>query len=196
MTVTEQAVREWRAREAAAFALYPIMDREGLGACAAGELADAAVRTYLRVCAEPLPEGWQRHVTDTDRATHDLRRVHNAYLANQRKMAGTMNDNPTTIQTMAEKHTRSLAEQGKLIEAGWQTYRLLCLKTPPHESRDDLREAFLAGAEHAFSSMITMLDPGQDETEGDLRRMDRLHAELEPIRKTLTLKYGRTAGSA
>jgi hypothetical protein len=93
--MTEQAVRERRAREAAAFALYPIINREGLEACAAGELADAAVRTYLRVIAEPLPEGWKRHVkewmaehadrTDTDRATHDLRRVHNAYLANQRK---------------------------------------------------------------------------------------------------------------
>jgi hypothetical protein len=86
--MTEQAVRERRAREAAAFALYPIINREGLEACAAGELADAAVRTYLRVIAEPLPEGW-KHAdrTDTDRATHDLRRVHNAYLANQRKMA-------------------------------------------------------------------------------------------------------------
>jgi hypothetical protein len=103
---------------------------------------------------------------------------------------------PTTIRTLAERITRSLVDQGKLIEAGWQTYRLLCLHTPPHEARDDLREAFLAGAEHVFSSMITMLDPGTEETDDDMRRMDQLHAELEPVRKTLTLKYGRTAGSA
>lgn len=61
-TDPEQPVKEWRAREAAAFALYPIMDREGLEACAAGELAEAAISTYLRVVAEPLPEGWKRHV--------------------------------------------------------------------------------------------------------------------------------------
>lgn len=104
--------------------------------------------------------------------------------------------NETTIHGLAEKITKSLADQGKLIEAGWQCYRLLCLKMQPHETRDDLREAFLAGAEHVFSSIIGMLDPGTEETDADLHRMDRLHAELETVRKTLTLKYGRTAGSA
>lgn len=102
----------------------------------------------------------------------------------------------TTVAAVAERLTRSLADQGKLLEAGWQSYRLLCLKIPPHEGRDDLREAFLAGAEHTFASIINMLDPESEPTEADMRRMDMLHSELEPIRKMLTLKYGRTAGSA
>ena len=59
---SEQLVREWRAREAAASSLYPIMEREGLDSCSAGELAATAIGTYLRVVAEPVPEGWKRHV--------------------------------------------------------------------------------------------------------------------------------------
>jgi hypothetical protein len=100
------------------------------------------------------------------------------------------------VREVAERLVKRLADQGQLVEAGWQTYRLLCLKMPPHETRDDLHEAYLVGAEHVFASIINMLDPGQDETEADLTRMDRLHTELEPIRKTLTLKYGRPSGTA
>ena len=100
-----------------------------------------------------------------------------------------------TIQRLAERITRDLVDQDKLLEAGWQLYRLLCLKVPPHEARDDLREAFLAGAEHLFSSMIVMMEPGTEATENDLRRMDTINVELDQVRKTLRLKYGRTAGS-
>jgi hypothetical protein len=100
------------------------------------------------------------------------------------------------VREVAERLVKHLADEGKLIEAGWQTYRLLCLKLPPHETRDDLHEAYLVGAEHVFASIIGMLDPGTGETEADLSRMDALHTELEPIRKTLSLKYGRSMGSA
>jgi hypothetical protein len=105
-----------------------------------------------------------------------------------------MSDN--RIRDLAERLTKQLADNGKLLEAGWQSYRLLCLKLPPHVASDGLREAFMAGAEHTFASIINMLDPGSEETEADLKRMDLLHAELEPVRRTMTLKYGRTAGRA
>ena len=58
----EMQVRRWRAREAAAFALIPIMDREGLHSCSAGELAQAAIGAFEQVVAEPLPEGWREYV--------------------------------------------------------------------------------------------------------------------------------------
>ena len=91
-----------------------------------------------------------------------------------------------TIRRMAERLVPDLVDQGKLLEAGWQIYRLLCLKLQPHEARDDLREAFMAGAETLFSSIVGMLDPG----------MDRIDKELEPVRAHLKLKYGRTGGHA
>lgn len=101
-----------------------------------------------------------------------------------------MVDNPK-IADLADKLVRELAAQGLLVEAGWQTYRLLCLKVPPHEARDDLREAFMMGAEHIFASMIQMLDPGTEETPGDIMLLSKLDAELEVVRQVLQRKYNR-----
>ena len=58
----EREIKEWRARETVAFALYPILDREGCGMVSAGELADAAITTFQRVMDEPLPEAWRKYV--------------------------------------------------------------------------------------------------------------------------------------
>lgn len=101
-----------------------------------------------------------------------------------------------TIRKLAERLTKDLADQGMLLEAGWVGYRLLCLKVPPHERADDKREAFMAGCEHTFASIISMMEPDAEPTDTDLARMDKLHKELEPVRRHLKLKYGRTAGSA
>jgi hypothetical protein len=97
---------------------------------------------------------------------------------------------------MAENITKTLANEGKLLEAGWQTYRLLCLKKGFHDPADDLHEAFVAGAEHLFSSIMNMLDPGLEETDGDMQRMNNIANEIEPIRKMLQLKYGLAKGRA
>jgi hypothetical protein len=103
---------------------------------------------------------------------------------------------PDKMKELADRITKGLADEGKLIEAGWQIYRLLCLKIPPHEARDDLHEAFLAGAEHLFASIVNMLDPEAEPTEADLERMNLMFEELEPFRKTLRLKYGPVMGRA
>lgn len=107
-----------------------------------------------------------------------------------------MGPNDGTVRTIAERMARDLADQGRVLEAGWQMYRLLLLKVPAHEARDELREAFEAGAEYIFGTLMAMLEPGEMETGNDLRRMHRLNAELQPIRERLKLKYGRTAGRA
>ena len=60
-----RAVQRWRALEHAAFALVPILEREGLEAVSAGELANAAVSAFETAMAEPLPNGWKKYVTQT-----------------------------------------------------------------------------------------------------------------------------------
>ena len=78
-----------------------------------------------------------------------------------------------------ERFARKLADQGKLIEAGWVGLRLAAV--PLNAPAAQLREArmiFMAGAAHLFSSMMTMLDPGAEETEADLTRMDLISKEL------------------
>jgi hypothetical protein len=100
------------------------------------------------------------------------------------------------VKELADRLSKALADEGRVVAAGWQIYRLACLKIPPHEARDDLREAFEAGAEHLFGTMMSMLDPGTEETPADMARMDRLNDELKPIRQRLQLKYGVTMGRA
>jgi hypothetical protein len=76
--------------------------------------------------------------------------------------------------------TRELTRQGKLIEAGWVSLRLAAVPADaPQNQLDEMRAAFFAGAAHVFSSIMTMLDPGQEPTEADMERMDHIHEELE-----------------
>ena len=75
----------------------------------------------------------------------------------------------------------TLADNGKLIEAGW--FSLMAIAIPadaPPVQVKEMRKAFMAGAQHLFASIVTILDPGDDEpTEADLRRMDLINAELK-----------------
>jgi hypothetical protein len=101
------------------------------------------------------------------------------------------------IRRAAERVAQGLADQGKLIEAGWQVYRSLALRDiTSNREIDRYREAFMSGASHLFTAMLTFLEPGTEETEADLRRMDRLHAEIEPHENMLRVKYGWSAGRA
>lgn len=95
-----------------------------------------------------------------------------------------------------ERLTRELADQGKLIEAGWVSLRLAAI--PPNAPAIQLQEmrlAFMAGAQHLFASMIGMLDEDREPTEDDMKRMDLIHQELEAFRGELELWAGKTKGS-
>jgi hypothetical protein len=96
-----------------------------------------------------------------------------------------------------ERLTKQLADDGKLIEAGWVALRLAAMPPDaPPVQLTEMRMAFMAGAQHLFSSIISMLEPGSDETPTDLRRMDLIHKELEAFRKELELRVGPSKGSA
>jgi hypothetical protein len=74
---------------------------------------------------------------------------------------------------------RQLADDGRLIEAGWVAMRLLTLPADTGPAQlHDMRMAFMAGAQHLFGSIMTILDPGTEETPADMRRMDLIDAEL------------------
>jgi hypothetical protein len=95
-----------------------------------------------------------------------------------------------------EQFARKLADEGKLIEAGWVGLRILCVpQTASPAQIDDMRLAFMAGAQHLFVSIMTILDPGTEETAADMARMDLIHRELETVRKELELRVARPKGS-
>jgi hypothetical protein len=77
-----------------------------------------------------------------------------------------------------------MADEGKLIELGWVSLLLLAVPAdaPPVQIRE-MRNAFMAGAQHLFASITGILDPEDEPTDADLRRMDLIAAELEAFRQ-------------
>ncbi len=96
-----------------------------------------------------------------------------------------------------EQLTNRLADEGKLIEAGWVALRLQAIPlNAPAAQLNEMRMAYMAGAQHLFSSLMTLLDPGMEATDADLHRMDLIHRELEAFGEELKLKVAKPRGSA
>lgn len=83
--------------------------------------------------------------------------------------------------------SKVLTDQGKIIEAGWTGYRMGVLPGDCSQVQiDETRLAFFAGAQHLFASMMSILDPGAEPTENDLKRMDLIHEELNQFSASLS----------
>ena len=94
-----------------------------------------------------------------------------------------------------KQRTKRLADEGKLIEAGWISLRLHAI--PPNAPASQLHEmrlAFMAGAQYLFASMIGMLDPEPSETPDDMKRMDLINQELDAFRGELELWVAKDKG--
>jgi len=85
---------------------------------------------------------------------------------------------------MIKSITKKLADEGKIIEAGWIGLKMMSVPKDAGETQlREMRNAFFAGAQHLFSSILTMLDSGPNETEADLSRMDLIDKELRSFIK-------------
>lgn len=98
-----------------------------------------------------------------------------------------------------ERLSRDLTDNGKLIEAGWIGLRLACF--PPNGDAPALQlqemlQAFFAGAQHLFSSIMTILEPDSEPTDKDLERMDLIDRELKAFINDFTIRNLPTVGSA
>lgn len=85
-----------------------------------------------------------------------------------------------TVRAAVEALSKSLADDGKLIEAGF--VGLCAMAMPPGaplHQRSEMRKAFFAGAHHLFTSIMSILAPGSEPTAADLRRMTLIHEELQ-----------------
>lgn len=97
-----------------------------------------------------------------------------------------------------EKLSVQLADEGKLIEAGFVGLRMAAMAPDaPEDQVREMRWAFMAGAQHLFASIMTILEPGDEEpTERDMARMDLIHQELKNFYQELQTRYTPTKGSA
>lgn len=96
-----------------------------------------------------------------------------------------------------ERLHRELTDQGKLIEAGWVSMRLAAVPLDaPAIQLEEMRNAFFAGAQHLFSSIMTILEPGEEPTEADLRRLYLINDELQWFIKDFSARRLETKGTA
>lgn len=103
------------------------------------------------------------------------------------------------VERKALGMSHALVDQGLLIEGGFAAYCIV-----ENISFDDpglarLRHAYMTGAEHLYSSMMTIFDSGSEPTEKDLVRMKSIHDELARWKEAIMTDYAqkmRTSGSA
>lgn len=101
------------------------------------------------------------------------------------------------IEQVASDITKKLTDEGKLIEAGFAAFTHLVIpKDAPAIQVREMQLAFMAGADHLFSSIMNILDPDEEPTEADLRRMDLIHTELTKWRGIFSERVQPSQGHA
>ena len=89
----------------------------------------------------------------------------------------------------AEELSRGLVDHGKLIEAGFVGLRTVISPDAPTVQIEEMRMAFFAGAQHLFSSIMTILEPGAEPSDKDLHRMTLINNELREFEEQFKRKY-------
>ena len=101
------------------------------------------------------------------------------------------------IEQAASDVTKKLSDEGKLVEAGFAAFaHFVVPKDAPAVQLREMQLAFMAGAEHVFSSIMNILDPGEEPTDADLRRMDLIHKELDDWRSRISERVQPSQGRA
>jgi hypothetical protein len=99
-------------------------------------------------------------------------------------------------ERIAIELTKKLADEGKLIEAGWIGFRMHVIPpdAPPIQI-DECRMAFMAGSQHLFHSIMHILDPDEEPTSEDMRKMDLIDKELRAFAAEVEKRI-KTSGTA
>ena len=93
---------------------------------------------------------------------------------------------------------RKLADEGKLIEAGWIGLRKVWLtEAADAELILYCRMAFMAGCAHLFPAIIGVLEDGDDEpTKKDMERITKIYEEITRFNDELKAALQQPEGSA
>lgn len=91
--------------------------------------------------------------------------------------------------------SKELIDKGLLIEAGFTTLRAMAgAPDAPKEQIEEMRMAFFAGAQHVFATIMSTMDPGDEPTEDDMTRLDKIHDELQRFIDEYKRKHGVAIG--
>jgi len=92
-----------------------------------------------------------------------------------------------------ERLSRELTDQGKLIEAGWISLRIAAVPLDaPAVQLEEMRNAFFAGSQHLFGSLMTIMDADREPTPDDMRRMDLIDKELKGFIADFSARHIKT----
>lgn len=108
-------------------------------------------------------------------------------------------DRTTPLDQQALDLTRELLARDQLLLGGFAAYLRARKISPDSEAMPALHDAFMAGAEHLWSSIMATLDPGTEPTADDERRMESIGREIEAWRKRAMDAFAQgfpTKGSA
>lgn len=105
-----------------------------------------------------------------------------------------MNDQQRALHDAVLKR---LADEGRLIEAGFVAMRAAIIPVDASEGQiSDMRIAYMAGAQHLYASMMSVMDSDREPTPRDLLRMAAIDTELRSFEGEIKLRAARTKGSA
>lgn len=101
------------------------------------------------------------------------------------------------MRSVVDEVTKRFTDEGKIIEAGWASLKIMVIPADASETQlHEMRMAFFAGAQHLFGSIMSILDPGEESTENDLKRMELISDELQRFIADFSLKHAPSEGSA
>jgi hypothetical protein len=93
-----------------------------------------------------------------------------------------------TKDEVVQKITKEWADQGKIIEGGWQALAIVFgLEDASPLQQREMRKAYFCGAQHLFAAILSTLDPGTEPTDADVHRLDLIAAELKAFTNELRL---------
>jgi len=99
------------------------------------------------------------------------------------------------LDEITRQVTAKLVDEGKLIEAGWMSFRYFVIpKDASPIQVEEMRKAFFAGAQHLFGSIMSVLDPGEEPTDRDLDRIEAIHNELQRFITDFEARHNKPQG--
>lgn len=86
---------------------------------------------------------------------------------------------------LLRQFSQKLVDEGKIIAAGFEVVKNTLGQGLPAAEIGRLQLAYFAGAQHVFSSIITMFEDGDGATEKDIERLTKMGMEIETINEVL-----------
>jgi hypothetical protein len=101
------------------------------------------------------------------------------------------------VHKVVEMITDKYASEGKLVEMGWVSLLMILENSGPlpEHQREDMRMAFMAGAQHIFASIMSIISKESDEaTPEDEMKLTLIHNELTVFGREMKLRSNKEAG--